>query len=117
MHRFIVSRASTLLIMAKLKLIANPTFKSKVGIPVAGGEPVQVEFTFKHRTKKALDEFITSRAEKTDVDSFLDMVEGWDLEDEFSKESAETLLDNYIGTALATYRVYLDQLIQGKIKN
>jgi hypothetical protein len=103
--------------MAKLKLIANPTFKSKVGIPVAGGEPVEVEFTFKHRTKTALDEFIKSRADKSDTDTFMEMVEGWDLADEFNKNSVDLLLENYIGTALATYRVYVDQLIQSKLKN
>jgi hypothetical protein len=42
--------------MAKLKLVANPTFRAKVGIPVAGGPEVPVEFVFKHRTKTALDE-------------------------------------------------------------
>jgi hypothetical protein len=47
----------------------------------------------------------------------MEMVEGWDLEDEFGKESVELLLENYIGTALATYRVYVDQLVQAKLKN
>lgn len=103
--------------MAKLTLVANPTFKAKVGIPVAGGDPVEVEFTFKHRTKSALDEFIKSRAEKSDVDSFFDMVEGWDLTDTFNRESVELLLENYIGTALTTYRAYIDELVQAKLKN
>ncbi len=103
--------------MAKLKLVANPTFRAKVGIPVAGGAEVPVEFVFKHRTKTALDEWIKSRSDKGDIDSFMEMVEGWDLEDPFNRENVETLLENYIGTALATYRVYVDQLIQSKLKN
>ncbi|MGZ9713900.1 phage tail assembly chaperone [Glaciimonas sp. GNP009] len=103
--------------MAKLKLVANPTFKAMVGIPVAGGESVSVEFTFKHRTKTALDVFVQSRKEKSDSDTFLDMVEGWDLDDPFNEESAELLLENYIGTALAAYRVYVDELVQAKVKN
>ena len=103
--------------MAKLKLVANPTFRAKVGIPVAGGVEVPVEFVFKHRTKTALDEWIKSRTDKGDIDSFMEMVEGWDLEDPFNRENVETLLENYIGTALATYRVYVDQLIQSKLKN
>lgn len=103
--------------MAKLKLVAAPTFKAKVGIPVAGGEPVEVLFTFKHRTKTALDAWIKDRTNKSDADAFMDMVEGWDLEDTFNAENVEVLLQNYIGTALATYRVYVDQLVQSKLKN
>lgn len=103
--------------MGKLKLVANPTFKAKVGIPVAGGEPVEVEMVFKHRTKSDLDKFMSSREDKTDVESFMEMVDGWDLEDKFNKESVGLLLENYIGSALATYRVYVDQLVQARVKN
>lgn len=103
--------------MAKLKLVAKPTFKAKVGIPVAGGDAVPVEFVFRHRTKTALDEWIKSRADKSDAESFMEMVEGWELEDEFNRESVELLLENYVGAALATYRVYIDELVQAKLKN
>ena len=103
--------------MAKLSLVANPTFTAKVGIPVAGGDPVEVVFTFKHRTKDELDEFIKTRADKPDTDSFLEMVVGWDLEDKFTPENAGLLLQNRIGTALATYRVYVDELIGAREKN
>jgi hypothetical protein len=103
--------------MSKLKLVANPTFQSVVGIPVAGGDPVDVLITFKHRTKSELDKFIAGIAKKSDVESFLEMVQGWDLEDEFNKESVELLLENYIGAALAAYRVYVDALVQAKAKN
>jgi len=103
--------------MAKLSLIANPTFQAKVGIPVAGGEAVEVLVTFKHRTKTALDEFIKSRADKSDADSFMAMVSGWDLTDEFTEENVETLLENHIGAALAVYRMYVEELLASKIKN
>ena len=103
--------------MAKLKLIASPTFKAKVDIPVAGGPDVQVEFTFKHRTKKALEEWVAARTDKSDSDSFMEMVEAWELEDPFNAESVTLLLENYIGAALATYRKYVDELIKAKVKN
>lgn len=103
--------------MAKLKLVANPTFKAKVGIPVAGGATVDVEMTFKHRTKSALDQFIRSRDGVSDSDALMEMVEGWELEDAFNKENVELLLENYIGTALATYRVYIDELVKAKLGN
>ena len=103
--------------MAKLSLVANPTFKAKVGIPVAGGESIDTVFTFKHRTKDELDEFIKTRADKSDAESFLDMVSGWDLQDEFTPENVETLLQNYIGTGLAAFRVYIDELLGARLKN
>ena len=37
----------------KFSLVANPTFTRAVEIPVAGGKPATVEFTFKHRTRDA----------------------------------------------------------------
>lgn len=73
--------------------------------------------TFKHRTKTALDEFIQSRNGKEDVESFMDMVSAWELEDEFNEDSVKLLLENYIGSAVATYRKYLDELMAAKIKN
>ena len=103
--------------MVKLKLIANPTFDFKVGIPVAGGDPVMVEMKFKHRTKTGLDEFIKGRTDKTDTETFMEMVVGWDLEDPFTRESVDMLLENYAGASLAAFRVYIDQLVQTKVKN
>lgn len=103
--------------MAKLSLNPAPTFKAKVGVPVAGGGAVDVEFTFRHRTKKQLEEFIQGRADQQDVDTFMAMVLGWDLEDEFNQANVERLLDNYIGAALATYKAYLEELVKAKEKN
>lgn len=101
----------------KLKLVANPTFTAKVGIPVPGGDPVSATFTFKHRTKTVLNEWIAARPGKPDVESFMDMVTGWDLDEPFDKEHVETFLENYIGAAVETYRTYVLQLVEGKAKN
>lgn len=104
--------------MAKLVLIAAPTFKAKVPIPLAGGTPVEVEFIFKHKTKTALDEWIKTRAEKGDEESVLDMASGWELSDEFNAESIKLLLENYIGSALAIYKTYVEELLgAARIKN
>ena len=103
--------------MAKLTLVASPTFRAKVGIPVAGGESVPIEFIFRHRTRDALDEFIKSRHDKSDPESFMEIVEGWELEDAFTRENVELLLQNYIGAALAVYRAYVEELVQAKLKN
>lgn len=103
--------------MAKLKLVANPTFKAKVLIPVAGGAPVSMEFTFKHRTKSQLDEFGKSLAGQSDGDAFMEMLEGWDFEEEFSRASVDLLLENYMGAPLAVYETYKNELVQAKTKN
>ena len=103
--------------MAKLSLVPNPTFKAKVAIPQAGGDSVEVEFTFKHRTKTELSEFVKGRAEKSDVETFMDMVSGWELSDAFTEANAAALLEGYIGAALATYQTYIDELVKHKAKN
>lgn len=103
--------------MAKFALKADPTFTAKVGFPVSGGEPVDVLVTFKHRTKTALDEFLKTRDDRSDVESFMEMVVGWDLADDFNKANVEILLENHIGVALATYKAYIDELVQSRVKN
>lgn len=103
--------------MAKLQLKAAPTFQAEVGIPAAGGVVTNVLMTFKHRTKTELDEFIKARGDKSDVESFMDMVVGWELEDEFGEDAVRMLLENYIGAALAAFLKYVDELVQAKRKN
>lgn len=103
--------------MTKLQLKAAPTFTAKVGIPVAGGASVPVAFTFKHRTRTQLVEFMNSRADQSDTDSFMEMVTAWDLEEPFSREAANELLENYGGAAVAVYTAYREELLRAKEKN
>ena len=104
--------------MTKLSLKAKPTFTAKVAVPVAGGESVDITFTFKHRTKTQLDEFINSRQGVDDVVSFMDMVSAWDLEgEEFNADNVRLLLENYIGVAVSTYRIYIEELLKAKLGN
>ncbi len=103
--------------MAKLILQPKPRFNGNVIIPSADDEPVTVELTFIHRTKSALDEFIKTRFGVSDVVSFMEMVSGWDLKDEFSEENVSTLLENYISAAQATFQTYVRLLVEGKAKN
>lgn len=103
--------------MAKFSIKADPTFAANVPFPIAGGESVDVLLTFKHRTKTALDEFIKSREDRSDVDSFFEMVAGWELSDEFNRANVELLLENHIGVAVATYKAYIDQLVAHKRGN
>jgi hypothetical protein len=103
--------------MAKLRIDPAPTFNADVDVPVAGGASVPVQMTFRHRTRDELDEFIKGRANKTDDQSFMDMVVGWDFEDEFSEENVRRLLQKRIGVALATFHKYIDELTKAREKN
>ena len=103
--------------MAKLILAVSPTFPATVTIPKAGAESVTLKLICKHRTKAQLDEFIQSRADKSDADSILDLATGWDLDDAFTAENIETMCQNYIAAPLEIYREYLSELTKAKAKN
>lgn len=105
--------------MAKLNLVPNPTFTAKVPIIPAGdnAKPMFVSMTFKHRTRKAWTEWV-NETPKSDLDSFMEMIVGWDIDDlPFTKENAEVLLENFAGTWRATFDVYNEQLFKAKVGN
>lgn len=103
--------------MAKLKLQPNPTFKASVGIPVAGGDPVSVEFTFRHRSRDDLQAFIDGSPKRSDVENIMDMATAWELSDAFTAESVQLLVQNYISAPLAIFQSYLDELVKARTGN
>lgn len=94
--------------MAKLSLIPNPTFNAKVDIPLPGGQTSEVLFTFKHRTRDALAEWV--KVDQKDVDAIIDAATGWDLTDEFNAKNVEKLCQNYMGTLTAFMKTYIGEL-------
>lgn len=105
--------------MPKLKLVAEPTFKATVEIPIAGSAPVSVVFTFRHRTKTQLAEFTKASEGKSesDLDFVMGMVCGWELDDEWTAENVALLLENYHGAAAAISMRYPQVLVTGKQGN
>lgn len=103
--------------MAKLSLKASPTFKAKVSIPVAGGDALEVEFTFKHRTKQQAEDFVQTFKGRSEVEIFMDIVEGWDFEEPYNAENVAELLQNHRAADRAVFRVYQEELLQHKLKN
>ena len=94
--------------MSKLVLKPAPTFALNVAVPVPGGDFVVVQFTAKFRAKDDLLAFMKSAATAEDHETFLGIVEGWDLEGApFNRENALQLLQSYVGTPVATYRAYV----------
>lgn len=94
----------------KFTLTASPTFKALVRVPVAGGKPEAVEFTFRHRTKTEIIEFQKGMGTKEDVDLALEAASGWDLEEPFDRENLDELFENYPGSALVLFQTYFAEL-------
>lgn len=106
--------------MAKLNLVPNPTFDAKVGICPAGDDatPMFVTMTFRHRKKADFIAWLNSRDGKSDVESFMDMVVGWNIDDlPFTKENVEALVENFAGAARSVLDVYTAQLVKAKLGN
>lgn len=103
--------------MAKIRLEPNPTFDAPVLIPVPGGEPVPVRFTFRHRTRDAVKEWVDSLAERTDPQIIEDVASGWELDDDFTAENIDRLCQNYGGAAQAIFETYLRELRGAREKN
>lgn len=101
----------------KFSLIANPTFKVKVAIPVAGSKSVDIEMTFKHRTREDFKKFIEELPGREDLDVMLDVACGWDLDEPFSEENIELLTQNHAGSANAIAQAYINELTGARTKN
>lgn len=102
---------------AKFVLTAAPTFKAKVLIPVPGAAATPIEFTFKGRTKDQLKTLVDSMRDREDLELVMDIVSGWDLDEPFSEEAVDQLLQNYIGSGKAIISKYLDELTAARVGN
>lgn len=101
----------------KFKLDPNPTFSAKVALPVHGGATVEVGFTFRHKTGDQLDEFLKTVADRSVVESMLEVVAGWELDDELNAENMERLVQNYQGASRAISAAYIEELTQARRGN
>ncbi|HND54520.1 MAG TPA: phage tail assembly chaperone [Pirellulaceae bacterium] len=78
------------------KLQPDPTFWSKVQIPVTGGEPQPLEVEFRHRTVDDLQAFAAAMRDRAPLDVCADMLVSWrEADEEFSRDSLARLLQNY----------------------
>jgi hypothetical protein len=103
--------------MAKLKLQPDPTFKAKVAIHQPGAEPVDVEFTFKHRGRKELASFAEAMSGIGDAELILALATGWELEDPFNAENVAVLVEHHYTAPAAIWMTYLEALTKAKEKN
>ena len=104
--------------MAKLKLDPEPTFRAKVPVPIPGAGTADVEFTFKHRTNKALQAYIEAiESDQPDAKIVMDVATGWDLDDAYTPENVEKLCESYAGAGLAVFQTYVRELRGARAKN
>lgn len=102
---------------AKFTLTPNPTFKASVSVHIPGGEKGKIEFTFKHRSKKQIEELFKSLEGKQDVDLLLDIAEGWELKEPLNRDTAADFLDNYFDAGPSVFNTYLRELTAGRLGN
>lgn len=103
--------------MAKLSLKPDATFRHIVKIPVPGSEPADVEFEFKQRGNKAMQQFTEKHVDGWNADTVLDCAMGWNLEDTFDKENVELMLDAYPMSVFAIVKGYIDEVYNAREGN
>jgi hypothetical protein len=106
--------------MAKLTIVAAPTFRAEVPIPVPGAQPVPIAFEFKHRDREALDQWRQWVKEdgRTEPEIVGSCVSNWfDMDQPFSAENLATFLKNYHGASAAITERYVVELIQARLGN
>lgn len=126
--------------MAKIRIAQNPTFKALVSIPIVGGEPEKIEFTFKYRDRLGLaalfdewnlkrDESRTALGESPTLSEIVaadteqqsqqikDLVVGWGFDDKFDDKSIRALVTSCQGAAEAVVNAYQSAFNQARLGN
>lgn len=112
--------------MTKFSLIPNPTFSVTANIPRAGAEDGKLTFTFRHKTleeQRSMDAKMQKAAEgkkaviEPQADYLMEIVEGWALPDEFTRENVIVLLQNYPRAFDSIGMAYTKELMGIREKN
>jgi hypothetical protein len=132
--------------MAKIQLGARPkNFKHTVKFQMLDGTMGSVEVLFKYRTKKEFGEFIdelmesakiqpppatgdeepkpfsmTDMMEKTagaNADYILQVIEGWNLDGELTRDNVQAMADVYPAAAAAIMETYRTACVEGRLGN
>ena len=103
----------------------NPTFSAAVELSVPGVmQPLQVQFTFRHKGKKELSGWIAEAPQKDDASVLSEVIVGWSgmqngkgVDVEYSFTALADLLDAYPASHGEIFRTYLNELTASKRKN
>jgi hypothetical protein len=107
------------------KLNPNPTFAVAVPLTVPGmPEPLEVTFTFHHKTKAALSAWVVDGAGKDEVALLHELIEGWHgVQDDkgadmpYSLTALNDLVGGYWAAQGEITDAYLRELKDSKTKN
>ncbi len=104
------------------KITPNPTFKATVSIAVPGEQAAKLKLVFRHKTRdeaKAFFERVSREAAEDAGGSpaarerkvLEEIVAGWeDVDQPFTGDALEQLLQNYHNAATAILDTYMEQL-------
>jgi hypothetical protein len=90
----------------KLALLTAPTWKAFVALPVPGRDRA-LEFTFRHRGKDELQQFLEALKGMSDEQAVEAVLVGWALDDEFNADSIAALCQAVPGAGYAIVQTYL----------
>jgi hypothetical protein len=111
--------------MALLRINPAPTFTAPVRITVPGqDEPATIQFTFAHRGKKDLRDWVARAADRADPEFLGEVVRGWsgvldrdDADVPFTPEAFARLLDAYPAAGTEIFQAYMGAFHEARAKN
>lgn len=106
--------------MSALTLVPAATFDAPAEIHVPGrAEPVQVIVTWRHKGRKEFAAWFDSSKDRDDADALAEVIVCWgaQIDQPYSRENLERLLDAYPNSALDLLNAYRDGLRGGRRKN
>jgi hypothetical protein len=127
--------------MAKISLGKTPkSFKRIVTVDMLDGTKGSVECTFKYMTRtqfgafldgifadagvkpsdtdeKVVIEEVMARTRDTNADYLIQVIDGWNLDDELTKANLQQLCDEFPGVANSVMEVFRTSITEGRAKN
>lgn len=127
--------------MSKIVLGKTPkSFKRTVTVDMLDGTKGSIECEFKYRTRVEFGKFldsifadagmkptdadekviiadVMSRTRDTNADYLIQVLDGWNLDDELNKANLQQLCDEFPGVANSVMEVYRTAVAEGRAKN
>lgn len=101
----------------------SPTFSAPVDLSAPGdSEPWKVPFTFRHKGKRQLAEWVASWSGRPDDEILAEVIEAWEVKRKgvlvsYNRTALSELLDAYPAAAKEIRDAYLRELMESKRKN
>lgn len=100
------------------RLDPSPTFRAVVPIPIPGGDPAELEFEFRHKTRDSLKHWLGSFSGRTEADVLADVIVAWHNADgAYSAQALDKLLQDYPQAGGAILAAYTRELTGARLGN